>query len=170
MTEGPGKEHGTKKPPPAGRVRERSKEMPRVRPLPRILLAGIHLGWTGRAPPGRTLSQNNWLRTTRKYSHHHETRDCEPRGRAALLGSLPLLLSAWAPLPNKVSDFVSTCVSPRTIHFRALEKSLLLGPRRGPTSCNKISWYYRELLLFQEVGEQLFHTVHEDGQYQTQTD
>lgn len=38
-----------------------------------------------------------------------KTRGCEPRGRAVLLGSLTLLLSAQVRLPNKV--FVSMCVS-----------------------------------------------------------
>ena len=32
-------------------------------------------------------------------------------GRAVLLGSLTLLLSTWVPFPNKISCFVSTCVS-----------------------------------------------------------
>ena len=46
--------------------RKRQKEIPQVRPPPRILLAGIRLGWTRRAPPGRTLSQNDQLKATRK--------------------------------------------------------------------------------------------------------
>ena len=46
--------------------RKGQKETPHVRPPPRILLAGIHLDWTRCAPPGRTLSQNDWLKTTRK--------------------------------------------------------------------------------------------------------
>ena len=36
-----------------------------VQPPPRIL-SGIHLGWTRHAPPGRPLSQNDWLKTTHK--------------------------------------------------------------------------------------------------------
>ena len=40
------------------------KETPPVWPRPRILLSRIHFGWTRRAPPGRTLSQNDWLRAT----------------------------------------------------------------------------------------------------------
>ena len=42
------------------------KETPCFRPHPRILLSDIHLGWTRRAPPGRTLSQNDWLKTIQK--------------------------------------------------------------------------------------------------------
>ena len=83
--------------------------MPRVRPPPRILLTGIHLAWPMREPPGRTL--NDWPKTTQKLITSPKTWGCEPRGRAVLPASLTLLLSAWAPLPNKVSCFVSTCVS-----------------------------------------------------------
>ena len=43
--------------------------------------------------------------------------DWEAHGRAVLLDSLTLLLSARVPLPNKIS--CSTHVSPRTVHFRA---------------------------------------------------
>ena len=42
------------------------KETPRVHPPPRILFASIYLGWVMRVPPGRTLSQNDWPKTTRK--------------------------------------------------------------------------------------------------------
>ena len=57
------------------------------------------------------LSQNDWLKTTQKLIHHHKTRDCKPYDRAVPLGSLTLLLSTRVPFPNKVSCFVSTCVS-----------------------------------------------------------
>ena len=54
------------------------------------------------------LSQNDWLKTTRKLI---PSPDCEPRGRAVLLGSLTLLPSTRGPFPNKISCFVSICVS-----------------------------------------------------------
>ena len=61
------------------------------------------------APPGRSLSQNDWPKTAqRKKSHHHKTQDLEPPGQAVLLGSFILLLSRRAPLPNKVSFCVSS--------------------------------------------------------------
>ena len=71
-TGGPGKEHGTNKLPPTGRIRERSKGERIQTPVrmsyqpPRILLAGIHLGWAMHMPPGRTLSQNDRPETTWK--------------------------------------------------------------------------------------------------------
>ena len=73
-------------------------------------------------------------RPPRNQSHHHKTRDCGPRGRAVLLGSLILLLSTWGPFPIK-SLALSAHVS-RTIHFWVLDKSPVSGPGRGPPSCN----------------------------------
>ena len=103
----------------------------------RILLSGIHLGWTRRAPPGRTLSQNDWLKTTQKLiSSALNPGLCEPRGRAILLVSLILLLSTQVPFPNKISCFI-THVSPRTIHFWVLDRSPVSFPGSSPPSCNK---------------------------------
>ena len=65
-TGGPGKEHGTISHRPPEAFGKGQKETPRVRPPPRILLSGVHLGWRRQAPPGRTLSQNDWPKTTRK--------------------------------------------------------------------------------------------------------
>ena len=53
--------------------------------------------------------------------------------------------SSWVPLPPcsplerpfPIKSLVlSAHVSPWTIHFRVLDKSLVLGPGRGPPSCN----------------------------------
>ena len=47
-----------------------------------------------------------------------------------------LLPSSWGvPLPIKSLAW-SAQVSPGTIHFQVLDKSPLLGPGRGPASCN----------------------------------
>ena len=61
---------------------------------------------------------------------------CKPHGRAVLLGSLTLVLSTQAPLPNKV---LSACMFSWTIHFQGLDKTRLLGPGRGPPSSNSFS-------------------------------
>src|SRR5574337_591907 len=63
-------------------------------------------------------------------SHHHKTRDCEPRGRAVLLGSLTLLLSTRVPFPNKISCFVSTCVSLDN-SFLSVRQEPSFGPWNG---------------------------------------
>ena len=46
--------------------RKGQKVMPCVLPPPRILLVGIHLGRASHAPPERTLSHNDWPKTTEK--------------------------------------------------------------------------------------------------------
>ena len=56
--------------------------------------------------------------------------------RAVLVGSLTLLPATRVPFPIK-SLALSAHVSPRTIHFRVLDKSPVSGPGRGPPSCNK---------------------------------
>ena len=113
-----------------GEFRKGQKVTPLVQPPPRILLAGIHLGWTKHAPPGRTLSQNAWLKTTQTNPNHHKTRACEPRGRAVLLGSLTLLLFAQVPLPNKISCVASTCVSSEN-SFLSVRQKPTFRPWKG---------------------------------------
>ena len=63
-------------------------------------------------------------------SHHHKTRDCEPHGRAVLLGSLTLLLCTRVPFTNKVSCFVSTCVSLDN-SFPSVRQEPSFGPWKG---------------------------------------
>ena len=109
-TGGPGKEHGTSKPPPTGSVWERSKGDTTCL-ITSQNPSRWHPSWLSDACATRKDSnQNDWLKTTRKESHQNKTRDCEPCGRPVLLGSLPSALH-WVPLPNKISCFVSTCVS-----------------------------------------------------------
>ena len=139
MTGGPGKEYGTISLHQPEEFEKGHKEISHVWPPPRILLSGIHLGWIRCAHPGRTLSQNDWLRPTRKVIPSHKTRDCKPCDTAVLLGSLPLLYTYCfpprCPFPIK-SLALSAHVSPRTTHFWVLDKSLVSGPGRIPPSCN----------------------------------
>ena len=124
----------------------------------RTLHAGTHLGWVMLTPPGRTLSQKDWPETTWKLTQHHKTWDCEPRGRAVLLGSLTLLLSTQAPLPNTKSLALSACVSPWTIHFWVLDKTPLSGPGRGPPSCNSLPFLLLTSYLSFHLGEKFVIT------------
>ena len=61
---------------------------------------------------------------------------------------LPYCSPAGCPFPIK-SLALSAHVSPRTIHFRVLDKSPVLGPGRGPPSCNK--WQLCWGLFFAEI-------------------
>ena len=66
MTGGPGKEQGTNKLPPARRVQERSKGDATCLTTSQNPFRW-HPSWLNMgAPPGRALSQNDWLKTTWK--------------------------------------------------------------------------------------------------------
>ena len=124
-------------------------ETPHVQPPPRILLSGIHLGWARRAPPGKTL-ESEWLAkdnpeinaiTIKLETASHET---EQFSWVPLSSCSP----PWCPFPIK-SLALSAHVSPRTIHFRVLDKSPVLGPGRGPPSCNNLAkWSWSGGLWF----------------------
>ena len=148
----PGKEYGTNKPPPTGRVWERSKETPCVRPLPRIPLASIHLGWAMPAPPEKT--ELEWLakdhQETNPITIKRET--ASPVAKQFSWVPLPYCSPPGCPFPIK-SLALSAHVSPRTIRFWVLDKSPVLGPARGPPSCNNSVWpRLRNTLLGQVVG------------------
>ena len=136
MAEDPDKELKTNKlpTPQLEDFRKGQKEMPGVRPPPRILLAGIHLGWA----QGRTLSQNNRPKTTWKLILSPLTWDFK-LSREVLRGSPTLLFSARCLFPIKPLA-LSACVSLRTIHSRVLDKSPRSSPGRGSAACNTVSW------------------------------
>ena len=56
---------------------------------------------------------------------------------------LPYCSPPGCPFPIK-SSALSAHVSPRTIHFQVLDKSPVLGPGRGPPSCNKFTAFTKE--------------------------
>ena len=81
-----------------------------------------------------------------------------PSNHLVLYCPLLLLQFSWVPLPYCSpprcpfpikSLALSAHVSPRTIHFRALDKSPVLGPGRGLPSCNK--WRLWRGLFFAET-------------------
>ena len=108
------------------------KETPCVRPL-----ASIRLAWAMCAPPGKT--ELEWLA-----KNHLETNpNTIKRETASHMAEqfswvpLPYCSSLGCPFPIK-SRALSAHVSPRTIHFRVLDKSPVSGPGRGPPSCNTL--------------------------------
>ena len=139
MTGGPGKEHRTNKPPPTRRVQERSKgdtTCPTTSQNPSLWHP---FGWTKRAPPGRTLTQNDWLKMTWKLIPW----SWNPRLQAMWQQS------SWVPLPycflprgpfQIKSLALSAHVSPWTIHFQVLDKSPVSSPGRGPPSCSNSTY------------------------------
>ena len=126
MTEDPDKEYGTNKPPPTGRVRERSKgdtACPSTSQNP----SRQHPSWLSDACTTRKDPELEWLA-----KNHPETINpitIKPR-RAVLLGSLTLLLSTWVPFPNQISCFVSRCVSSDNSRL-SLRQEPSFGPSKG---------------------------------------
>ena len=100
--------------------------MPGVRPPPRILLAGIHLGWA----QGRTLSQNDWPKTTWKLILSPLNLRLQAVWQSSSPGfPYPPVLRP-APLPNKVSCFVCMCVSLDN-SFLSVRQKPTLEPWKG---------------------------------------
>ena len=136
MTGAPGKEHGTKKPPPTRRVQKRSKGNTTCLTTSQNP-SHWHPSWLNKAWTTRKDSESEWLAKddleTNPITIKPET---EPYGRAVLLGSLTLLLSTPVPFPNKISCFVSTCVSSDN-SFPSVTQEPSLGPGRRPPSCNR---------------------------------
>ena len=111
-------------------------ETPHVQPPPRILLSGILLGWTRRAPPGRTL-ELEWLA---KDNPETNPMTINPETASHVTEQF-----SWVPRPSRSpprrsfpvkSLALSAHVSPWTIHLWVLDKSPVSGPGRGPPSCN----------------------------------
>ena len=129
-TGGPGEEQQTNKPPLTRRVWERSKgdttclTTSQNPPL-------WHPSWLNKACTTRKDSESEWLAKDNLETNPITIKpNCEPRGRAVLLGSLTLLLSTRVPFPNKISCFVSTCVSSDN-SFPSVRQEPGLGPWKG---------------------------------------
>ena len=138
-TGGPGKEHWTISQHQPGEFRKGQKVTLRVQPLPEsFLLASVlaeQVCTTRKDSESERLAKDNTetnhITIKRKIASY--------RGRAVLRGS-SLLLSTHALFPNKISCFVSTCVTSDN-SFWVLDKSPLSGPGRGPPFCNNsIIW------------------------------
>ena len=125
----PGKEHRTNKPPPTGRVWERSKgdtACPTTSQNP----SRWHPSWLNKVCTTRKDSESEWL-----------AKDCL-KTNPITINSKTVSQFSWVcclprlPFPKK-SLALSAHVSPQTIHFWMLDKSPLSGPGRSPSSCNK---------------------------------
>ena len=112
-----------------GRV-QRREEMPvHMSYQPPRILVGIHLERTKCAPPGRTLSWNDWPETWKQIPSPENPR-LWATWQSGSPGLLTLTLSSWAPLPNEVSCFVSMCVS-QDNSFPSVRQEPILRPWKG---------------------------------------
>ena len=152
MTGGPGKEHRTNKPPPTRRVQERSKgdtTCPTTSQNPPLW----HPSWLSNActttqkdPESEGLAKDNL--ETNPITIKPETASHEAEQFSWV--PLPYCSSPGGPFPIK-SLALSAHVSPWTIHFHVFDKSPLLGPKRGPPSCNSFLGKHRELLTWRNA-------------------
>ena len=130
MTGGPAKEQGTNKPPPTRRVWERSKGD--TTSLTTSQNPSLwHPSWLNKVHTTRKDSESGWLAK--------DDLETNPITIKLKTASHVTEKFSWAPLPscfpNKIPCFVRTCVSSE-MHFRVLDKSPVVGPRRGPPSYN----------------------------------
>ena len=125
-TGGPGKEQGTNKPPPTGRVRKRSKGDTTCLIISQNPL--WHPSWLNKACTTRKDSESEQLA-----KDHPETTPITIKPKTA---SHVAELFPWVPLPycsppgcpfSIKSLALSAHVSPGTIHFRVLGKSPVLA-------------------------------------------
>ena len=131
---GPGKEQGTNKPPPTGRVQERSKGDTTCLPTSQNLSLW-HPSWLNKAYTTRKDSESEWLA---KDNPETNPITIKPKTVAELFSWVPLpyCSSPRCPFPIK-SLALSAHMSPWTSHFWVLDNSPVSGPGRGPPSCNR---------------------------------
>ena len=102
--------------------------------------------------PCKECRTNKLPPTWRIWKRSKGERRCQslcPWCRAVLLGSLSLLLSAQAPLPNKVSCFVSTCISSGNL-FPRVRQEPILGPWKGSSFLPQYCLWNKICILWQE--------------------
>ena len=136
MTGDPDKEYGTNKPPPTGRVQERSKSdttCPTASQNPPLWQPS----WLNKACTTRKDSESEWLAkdnwetnpiTIKPETESHVTEQLS-------WVPLPYCSPPGCPFPNKISCFVSTCVS--------LDSSFL-SVRQEPSFCCKGSPFLQQ--------------------------
>ena len=136
MTGGPGKEHGTNKPPPTGRVQERSKGVTICQTTSQNPSLW-HTSWLNKAWTARKDSESEWLAQDNLEANPITIKP-ETASYVAELFSwvfLPYCCPPGCPVPIK-SLALSAYVSPQIVHFWMLDKSPVLDPGSVPPSCN----------------------------------
>ena len=135
MIRSPEKEHGANK-----SLQERSKgDVRYTTDLPESSLLKSILAEECVCHQERPLIRMIGQSPPRNEFHHHNIRDCKPRSISVVLDFLAFLLSPRAPLPNKMSCFVSLCVFSSN-SFLNVRQSPLSSPKSP--SCNKFLLYW----------------------------
>ena len=139
MTGGPGKEHGTNKPPPTRRVQERSKgdtTCPITSQNPSLW----NPSWLNKVCTTRKDSESEWLAKDNPETNPITIKPKTSSHMAELFSWVPLPYCSTPRCPFPIKPLaLSAHVSPRTIHFWVLDKSPVSGPGRGPPSSVQFS-------------------------------
>ena len=109
--------------------RKGQKETPCVLPPPRILFAGIHLGWAMNAPPGRT-PESEWLAKDNLEINPVIIKLETAKYVAEQFSWVLLAYCSNKPFPIKSLAFVSTCVSSDN-SFPSVRQKPSLRPWKG---------------------------------------
>ena len=138
ITGGPDKEHGTNKPPLTGRVQERSKGdtiCPTTSQNPSLW----HPSWLNKACTTRKDSESEWLAKDNPETDPITIKPKTVSHLAELFSWVPLPYCSppGCPFPIK-SLALSAHVSPWTIHFWVLDKSLVVP--LPATKLYQINW------------------------------
>ena len=140
MTGGLGKEHGTNKPPPTGRVQERSKRDTTC--LTTSQNPSLwHPSWLNKACTTRKDSESEWLAKDNPETNPIIVKLETVSHLAELFSWVPLPYCTPHGCPFTIKSLaLSAHVSPWTIYFWVLDKSPVLGPGRGPSSWTVLFW------------------------------
>ena len=135
-TGSPGKEHETNKPPPNGSIQERSKGDTTCLTTSQNP-SHWHQSWLNKACTTRKDSESEWSAKDNPETNpiNIKTRTASHVAEQFSWVPLPSCSPPTCPFPIK-SLALSADVSLQTIHFWVLDKSPVLGPGRGPPSCN----------------------------------
>ena len=137
-TGGPGKEQGTNKPPPTGRVWERPKGDTTCPTTPQNPC--WHPSWLNKACTTRKDSELKWLAKDNPETNPITIRPETVSHVAEQFSWVPLPYCSPPGCPFPIKSFaLSARVSPRTIYFQMLHKSPVSGPGRVPSSWNSFT-------------------------------
>ena len=134
MTGGPSKEQETNKPPPTGRVQERSKGGTTYLTTSQNPCLW-HPSWLNKACTTRKNSESKWLAKDNWETNPITIKPKTGSQVAELFSWVPLPRCSWSPpwCPFSIKFLaLSVHVSPRTICFQVLDKSPVSGPGRCP--------------------------------------
>ena len=139
MTGGPSKEHGSKKPPPIGRIWERSKALAAC-PTTSQNLPRWNPSWPSNVCTTRKYLKSEWLARDNLETNPITINPQTVSQVAELFSWFPLPYFSPPRCPFPIQSLaLSAHVSIQTIHFWVLDTSPVSGPGRGPPSCHTMS-------------------------------